>query len=107
MEIAAPYNTTKPNLSGNDCLNFKIAPVFIRLFTFKEYCALNDIITPKAKHYKSYINERNNIFRQYLYKYQWYNSIGKCIGETFEPNYTLREIDKGTITCKIILKWIN
>ena len=104
MGLAAPNNMIQPTLSGDDFFNFKVAPAFIRLFTFKDYCELNDIRTPKAKHYKSYINERNAISRQYLYKYQWFNDKGKCIGETYEPKYTLTKNDKGVITCKMILK---
>jgi hypothetical protein len=83
-----------------------IVPYKVRMpFTFKRYCKLNGITIAKAKHYKAYINERNVTTNKYFYKYQWFNAKGKCIAETYEPQYTLTDNDKGIITCKQILKW--
>lgn len=107
MGLAAPYNIIQPTLSGDAYVSFMINQAFLKVLTFKDYCELNNIRKPKAKHFKSYINERNAISKQYCYKYQWFNDKGKCIGETYEPKYTLTENDKGVITCKMFLKWIN
>ena len=102
MGLAAPYNIFQPILSEDAIVSFRIAPAFIRLLTFKDYCDLNEIRTPKAKHYKAYMIELKQMSmpHEYKYEYQWFVN-GKCVGQTSSPTYTIRGGEKKVI-CKVL-----
>ena len=102
MGLAAPYNIFQPILSEDANVIFKIPASFIRRLTFKDYCDLNEIRTPKAKHYNAYMIELKQMSmpHEYKYEYQWFVN-GKCVGQTSSPTYTIRGGEKKVI-CKVL-----